>query len=134
MKQPFKHPYLLVFVTPLAQFVLFVFMYVPFLYPIFMVPLGINHYHYKLQNYLFYFSALSIFDLGYFAFLGICCVVYSKFSRLMAFLLIWTISSGICSYLLPFTVDAYAFAANLLYSFGFYWWYRKFELQSVHQK
>ena len=133
MKQPFNHPYLLVFITPLTQLASFIFIYVPGLFPVFMVPLGTNQQHHKFENYLYFCTVILIFNLAYFAFLGLGCLVYSKNGRLIGFLLIWILSSGIGTFFLPYPVDLFAFVGNLLYNLGFYWWYRKFELEPVRQ-
>jgi hypothetical protein len=133
MKQPFNHPFLLVFITPLAQLASVIFIYVPGLFPVFMVPLGTNQQHHKFENYLYFCTVILIFNLAYFAFLGLGCLVYSKNGRLIGFLLIWFLSSGIGTFFLPYPVDLFAFVGNLLYNLGFYWWYRKFELEPVRQ-
>jgi hypothetical protein len=133
MKQPFNHPYLLVFITPLVQLASFLFIYVPVLFPVCMVPLGTNQQHHKWENYLYFFSVLFIFNLAYFAFLGLGCLVYSQNGRLIGFLLICFLSSGIGTFFLPYPVDLFAFVGNLLYNMGFYWWFRKFELEPVRQ-
>ncbi len=133
MKQPFNHPFLLVFITPLAQLASVIIIYVPGLFPVFMVPLGTNQQHHKFENYLYFCTVILIFNLAYFAFLGLGCLVYSKNGRLIGFLLIWFLSSGIGTFFLPYPVDLFAFVGNLLYNLGFYWWYRKFELEPVRQ-
>ncbi|MFM1835609.1 MAG: hypothetical protein RJA04_296 [Bacteroidota bacterium] len=133
MKQPFNHPFLLVFITPLAQLASVIIIYVPGLFPVFMVPLGTNQQHHKFENYLYFCTVILIFNLAYFAFLGLGCLVYSKNGRLIGFLLIWFLSSGIGTFFLPYPVDLFAFVGNLLYNLGFYWWYRKFEIEPVRQ-
>lgn len=131
MGKALKHPYMLVLAVPFYQLIPYILIYRMIIFPLFIVPFGINYLssYRKLSNVLFHMFVFLVFNLAYFVILSLCSFFHSNKGRVLIFLLVWAGASLICSFYYSDQLIS-SFMGHFIYGYFFFVWFYYCEIRS----